>query len=356
MTEIGKRLLDNLPPKINRKGEIVSAMFANETGTGALEKMFIYGDTVKNNYSQAGNVYEMDGNLMDQAMNVLSYFERFYLETDKSFIKRNKSIFIRKGDTTWGTTWNVKHVFEYYFPKAKIFLLDNIGPWDENILINSNFESAETEEIEKWTLDGCEIAAAGAFAGAKGILFTENGGEVSQSADVTTGKYYFVTCAYNGEISIKITGEQGDLKKLYKIGEKIGTGAGSARTSKTESWDFVQYLFYADKSEEVTVSISGKNGDKVDLVTLDEKQKYPRFTLYVWFDGVTLGGKTLHLAQNGDDPIEGVDYDKESYYGNAFFQGSSGKSFANDIYNDILTMIKAAGTKADIMLLTKETV
>ena len=63
MTEIGKRLFDNLPPKFNRNGEILNALLANNEGTGAVEKMFLYGDTVKDNYAKADNVYEMNSNI-----------------------------------------------------------------------------------------------------------------------------------------------------------------------------------------------------------------------------------------------------------------------------------------------------
>lgn len=355
MTDIGKRLLDNLPPKINRNGEIISALIANKNGNGAIEKMFQYGDTVKKRYAQANNVYNMDGELLDQTMNVFSHFERFYNESDSSFAKRNKSIFVRGGDVTFGTTWNVKHVFEYYFPNAKIFLIDNIGRWEENILINSDFESTVAEEIAKWTISGCELNKKGAFSGGKGVYFTTDNGVISQSAAVEKDKFYFVTCVVDGKAEISVTGASGDVKELHTIGESIDEKIPSGRTANTENWRFVQFFFKADKNENVTVIVKGETGSKVDLVTLDKKKNFPCFMIYVWFNSVTYGGNILHLSKTGNDPIPGIDYKKESYFDNTFFSGIVGKSFANDIYRDILSMVKAAGTKADIMLITKET-
>ena len=105
---------------------------------------------------------------------------------------------------------------------------------------------------------------------------------------------------------------------------------------------------------EVTVTITGDKDSKVDLITLDKKKNYPCFVVYVWFDGVMVGGNTLHLSQDGEDPIPGLKYDKESYFDNTFFSGVSGNTFAADVYQDILNMVKAAGTKGDIVLLIKE--
>lgn len=353
MTDIGKRLFDNLPPKFNRNGEILNALIANNEGTGALEKMFLYGDTVKENYAKADNVYEMASGLIDQTMDMFSFFERFYNESDGSFVKRNKSIFVRGGDITFGTAWNVQHVFEYYFPAAKIFLVDNIGRWTENILVNSNFESDLPSEIAKWTMTGCVLNKDGAFSGGKGVYFTSNG-IVSQSAMVDGGKYYFVTCAVNGHVTINVTDKSGNNKTLYTIGEKINGSGGSGRSVDTENWRFIQMFFFADKTEELKISISGDKDSKVDLITLDKKKDYPCFVVYAWFDGVMVGGKTLHLSKSGEDPIPGINYNKESYFDDTFFSGVSGNTFAADIYQDILNMVKAAGTKGDIVLLTKE--
>lgn len=352
MTDIGKRLREHFSPKFNKSGEIFGALVANENGTGAIEQMFKYGDTVMETYAKSGNVYELDSALLDQAMKVLSYFERFYNESDESFVKRNKSIFIRNYDETFGTVWNLKHVFEYYFPGARIFSIDNIGLWTNNLLVNSSFESNEPEEINMWELGNAVISSLGAFAGEKGVVF-QNNGVIKQSVQVENG-YYFVTVAIKGKGDIEVIGENGNAKKLFKIGEKIVDGVGSKRRVSTNDWDFVQLFFHCDETETISVNVYGDMDTKLDLVTLDKKENYPRFVVYVWFDGVSIGDKTLHLSTEGEDPIEGIDYDKESYYNNAFFVGSSGKSFAEDIYNDILNMVKAAGTKGELMLLTME--
>ncbi|MCQ2086675.1 MAG: hypothetical protein MJZ37_01165 [Bacilli bacterium] len=355
MTETGKRLLSHLPPKINRQGEIVSALFANEEETGALEKLFAYGETVKKAYSGEKDVYKMDGDLLDQVMEFFSFFERFYEETDASFIKRNKSILVRNGDVTFGTTWNVKHVFEYYFPKAKIFLLENVGRWEDNILINSNFESIVPEEVAKWNLSGSEISESGSFSGAKGVSFTSNNGTVSQNAVVEKDNIYFVTCMVKGNVSFLVKGASGDLKHLYSIGEAMGNESGQTRSVSNGDWNFVQLFFKADKTETITVTVQGTLGSCVDLVTLDQKKKFPCFVVYVWFDQVTIGGKTLHLSQSGEDPIPGLNYEKENYFGKSFFSGTSGRNLGAEIYQDILEMVKSAGTAADIVLLTRET-
>lgn len=77
MTDLGKRLLDHLPPKINREGEIISSLIANEDGSGALEKLFAYSALVKKTYSDTKDVYEMDGDLLDQVMAMFSFLGAF---------------------------------------------------------------------------------------------------------------------------------------------------------------------------------------------------------------------------------------------------------------------------------------
>lgn len=270
-------------------------------------------------------------------------------------MKRNKSIFVRGGDVTFGTTWNVKHVFEYYFPGAKIFLLDNIGRWENNILINSNFESSVPSEIAKWTLSGCAINKDGAFSGEKGVFFTSNNGTVSQVAAVEKDKIYFVTCMVNGNATFSVKGASGDTKNLYLVGDVMGSDSGQARSVVTDGWRFIQFFFKANKTENITVTVKGTLGSKVDLITLDKKKNYPCFVIYAWFDRVTIGGNTLHLAKRGNDPVPGLKYDKESYFDNTFLSGTSGNVFATDIYQDILNMVKPAGAMADIVLLTRET-
>lgn len=355
MTDIGNRLLSHFPPMVNTKGEVISAMFANDNGTGAVEKMLAYGDTVKEVYADSENVYEMESELIDQAMDVFSWFERFYQETDKSFTMRNKSIFIRGYDETWGTTWNVKHVFEYYFPGNKTFLVENVGKWSDNLLVDSNFESTEPEIQSVWEKENCELDGQAAFSGERGILF-EEGGKLSQDVELDSNGYYFLSMAINGEVKVTVKDQDGNSLKLWVIGEKIdNTVYGDGKTLKTTNWNIKQVLFKLPEAQTVTIEITGKAEAKIDLVTLDKKTEYPRFVLYVWFEDVKIGGKTLHLAEDGNDPIPGIDYDKESYYGDSFFTGVSGKSFADDIYRDILEMIKAAGTKGEVVLLMKET-
>lgn len=354
MTEIGNRLLSHLPPMINKKGEIISAMFANDKGTGALEKLFAYGDTVKKVYADSDNVYKMESELIDQAMSVFSWFERFYLESDESFTMRNKSIFIRGYDETWGTTWNVKHVFEYYFPGNKIFLVENVGKWSDNLLTDSSFEAKEPEIQAIWEKENCSISDRATFSGEFGILF-EEGGILKQSVEMDSEGYYFLTLAINGEADLTVKDQDGNSLKLWVMGEKYDdTVYGPGRKVKTDKWDFKQVFFKLPESGTVTVEVVGKADTKVDLVTLDKKTEYPRFVLYVWFEDVKIGEKTLHLSQNGEDPIPGLNYDNESYFDNSFFSSVSGKSFADDIYKDIMEMIKAAGTKGEIMLLLKE--
>lgn len=352
MTDFGKRLWSHFSPKVKKTGEIFSAMIANEDGTGAIEKMFAYGDQVADVYTKTDNVYNLDNDMFDQAMGVLSHFKRFYNESDESFKKRNKSVFIRAYDETFGTVWNMKHVFEYYFPTAKTYIVDNIGKWTNNLLINSNFESLVPEEVAAWELENAEISPDGAFSGQKGIKFYNNG-TVKQSADIQSG-WYFVTLAIKGSGGLEVIGADGDKKKLFKIGEKYQEGSGSKRNINTRDWDFVQFFFYSESADNVTIIVHGEDETLADIVTLDKKENYPCFVVYVWFESVTVGSNTLHLSTDGNDPIEGIDYEKESYYNNAFYIGVSGKSFAEDVYNDILGLVKAAGTKGELMLITKE--
>lgn len=352
MTKTGKRLISNFSPKINKSGLIFSSIVANDKGNAVLEKMFIEGDKVMKEFAGASDVYEMKGDTLDMAMKVLSPFERFYNETDESFIKRNKAIFIRNGNTTWGTKWDVMKVFEFCFPTAKVHVLENIGKWQNNLLINSSFESQIQTEIDAWQYLNCEVNGTGCFSGEKGVIFTESG-SVSQSAEIEKG-IYFVTFAAIGKTNVEIIGSDGISKKLYFMGEKITEGEGHSRVFQSDEWKFNQVFFISDKNETVTVKVGGEPGAKVDLVTLDKKTVYPRFTVYVWFDEIEVGESTLHLSQNGDDPIPGVNYDKESYFDRSFFIGSTGKTFADDIYNEILNVVKAAGTKGEIAILTKE--
>lgn len=354
MTKIGEKLLSHFSPQFNKKGEMLGAIIANDKGSGAVEKMMINGDEVMNLYTKTSNIYDFEGDLLDQVLNFFSFFKRFYNELDISLIKRNKSIFIRGGDLTFGTIWNVKHVFEYYFPSSKIYILENMS-FSDNLLINDSFESIIEEEINAWNYENSEVDNEDVFSGQKDLLFTAAGGKVSQTVETTKTGPYFLTFFMKGNCSVRIL-EDGIPLNVWKVGEDPKTVREQTQTFETDDWENVQIFCNSEKEiSDITVEITGNNTDtKIDLVNFSKKRDYPVFSVGVWFPDVTQGGSTLHLGRNGEDPIEGVDYTKESYLDNAFFTGVSGKSFADEIYSDILNQIKAAGTKGEVRLLLRE--
>lgn len=395
ITETGERLLQVIPSKFNKQDEIIAALFANDNGSGAIEKMFADGQEIINSYAVNNDVYNSEGELLDRFVKFFSYFERNYDETDESLKKRIKAIFVRNHDTTWGTTWNMKHVFEQYFSNAKIYLLENSGDYE-----NTNYSISNDNDINyikdstlennspDWILsNGAVYSQNDCFEGYVSVLLSDSNCYLRQSVALDSSGYFFLHFFSKGNVAVKVKKEN-EYLNLWQIGDNLETVKKMERYNSSSEWKPCSIFFKADTAGEVTIEFSGY-GDSilnyVDFISLFKKKRFPKFTLICHFTGMSADVKTLHLARGKDDPAENgfddngksvsvgdedfgktnktivydkdgkilIDYSNESMFDNAFVTGAKGDTFAQDIYDDILNIVKPNGVRGFVKLVNK---
>jgi hypothetical protein len=97
----------------------------------------------------------------------------------------------------------------------------------------------------------------------------------------------------------------------------------------------------------------GISSSSVDYIRLFEKQPYASFTVIAHFEAES-AEKALKLAPGTTDPSEEIeDYKDYDYHNQAFVTGAAA-GFAQDIYNDLLDMLRAQGVKAYFDIVIKD--
>lgn len=359
---ISDTLLSSFPKTISRQDEVFSALVANPQKTGCLETLFRNVDTYMKGYSKADDFYNADYEIIKKIVDFLTYFERFENETEESFKNRINAVFYRNGDDSWGTPWDLRKVFEQYFPSADIYIVENAGKVsseidNENILLDFDFQSQDV-----WETDA-EYSRDARFSKSYGIK-TSSGTYCKQTVEVQEETDYMLHFFLNGKIRVEIkdgNGRYWDSKEFYdseseswKLGKWVNTEKYTDFTSS--NWNAKSMAFITDSDvSEIEINFIGVNESFLDYTRLFEKHDYPTFTVIAQFEGGT-AKNALGLAAGNEDPIDGSSseyYKNTGYYNGAFLTGVN-TGFAVDIYNDLLDYLRTAGTKAYLEIVIKD--
>ena len=394
---VGDFIKSVFPTLINKKKSVFSALFANDSKTGTIETIFNELEETRKVWEiDSANIYNQTGEQLEKTLALFSVLERVNSDTDRTILARLRLLFYRNGDKVWGDKWDILNLFKTFFNSENVWLINNTD--DENLLINGDFENQDA-----WVLtDGASYEREARFEGTTGILFNSSG-TLEQTVNVNAKTVYFLHFFLKGNVRVKITDNNG----RYWIPEGY-TGA----WGNTEHWTSFasndwcnRSMFFINDSRvsSVTVTFGYETGHFgfVDYVRLNKKTKASTFSLIAVFEGTTTDD-TANLAPGTNDPIvahdydhmmygspgnadatqdaqmEGydnmtyldeqkalapdspvgydghktVDYEKMSYFDNAFLFGRGG---LKELYQGIMDIVQPGGVTSFIELLTRET-
>lgn len=370
---VGERMVASLPERLNKNDEILEALFCNDTGTSAFEKMFNYGQDILNEFANTSNFYDFTDTELDFVTNIFCAFPRNYAEEDSALKSRVKAVFNRLGDTTWGTLWNIKHVFEQYFIGANVFILENCAEFDKSDLnVNSNVNLIKNpffkDDLDYWTGTG-ELSKTEAFCGLESCKLACNQSikqtvNLPNTSEFANEQYYFIHFVSIGKTTLKVK-KNNEYTNLWFVGDDVDsvniTSITTRNEYKQDDWKQTTAFFKACGNDDIEIEFSNTENDGsiayVDLIQLYKKQPFAQFCVIARFPSESYTENTLHLAQGSvDNPIteeETEIYKAESYHEHSFVSGASAGT-ANDIFGEILTLVKPCGIRAFAKVVIKE--
>lgn len=329
----GETLKSNFPGCIDKAGDVFSAIFANQDKTGAVESALNNAEQYTKDYTQTTNIYDMTQQPLDNAIKFFSYLERITNESEESIKNRFKAIFVRGGDSKWGSVHNIKHVFEQYFMIANIFVCENVNDTEHDNLID-NYDFATDES---WLFEGNAVRdTAARFSKSYGALIP-SGSENSVSQDVNlleNNARYYLHFMMKGDLNIEIICDDTVI---------------ASKQFTSDKWINKELTFAMEKQADVTIKITGGNTESYfDYVRLFKKADYPSFCVIAQFEGNDVTGKELALAKDLDIAEEYAKYHDKSY-----LTGIQA-GYALDVYQDLLNYLRPVGVKAYLTILTKD--
>lgn len=415
--DIGEQLQGNFPNTIRKDKPVFSAIISNSKKTGAIESVLRDIEKYGNEYSRINDVYNQYDELLDQTVNFISYFERFTDESDEALKLRLGAIFKRKGDLIWGNPFDVKNVFQEYFPSARIYIVENVNSADENYIINGDFQ-----EADGWVFSNPDIRTKDArFSKGYGISvdsesdfvkqeisldanlinytvkknetykdiaklmygnellyeyisnYEDNPSSISEGdiIKIPSRNVYFLHFFLKGNCQVIIKDTSNNKYWNYQTKNWQITEFKNSFKSKTTDWTAESLWILNDFTvENIEITIMGDTGGWIDFVRMYQKKEYPSFSIIAQFEG---NSTDLALAlADGEadlDPItenlpEGetipAKYGNYGYFGgdrNAYdgaYLSGVASGFAQDVYEDLLQYVIASGVKAYIEIVNRD--
>lgn len=310
---IGDFIRQNMQTSLNRDGEIFRALLADkDSEDGTLEKIFQDVKAAIQSWTEKKSAYELEGEALTRFFNLFSVLKKQQNESEEAYLKKNQLIFQRADESVWGTTWEILHTFKRYFGIDTVWLVNNAVSYDENLLINGNFE-----RVGGWTLEeGAAYSQNARFEESTGVLLA-GGGKISQSVDVGAGKTYFLHFFLYGKLRVKITDNNSRFWSANsgEFGEWV-----NAETTKEfaslNAWDCKSIFFLTDDTvSRVTIEFIGVDGfdTSLDYVLFHEKTIASTYSLIAVFEG-KYTDQTASLAPYNEDPVKATNYDAMGYF------------------------------------------
>ena len=349
---------------VNRDGEVFRALFANPERTGAVETVFNEIEKTRDAWCNGSDVYGQTGEMLEKSLSFFSVLRRLFREGDDSFKSRNELLFYRGGDTVWGDRWNIEKMFRAYFGTQSVFLVNNTGTAEENLLEDGDFERKDA-----WTLENCVYDSEARFSERTGVLFasvpelagktgTKEGSASScrQTVGVRPDSAYFLHFFAMGLIGVEITDGGGRYwnGRAGEFGEWQDSPYVNSVPEKSE-WNPASVLFFTDgTAEKVTVNFTGSAGRTacLDYARLFRKESHSSFTLVVNL-GAKYTEETMGMAPGETDPVAGVDYGKMSYIGFSHLLGVDGMRDGS-VHMELLEVVRPGGITACVDITTRD--
>jgi hypothetical protein len=343
---VGDFIKSVFPTLVNKDHEVFKALFANSEGTGTVERLFNGIEAARNAMCNNSNVYNQEGEVLEKTLSYFSVLNRLFMETEESFKSRNELIFYRNGDTAWGDKWNVLGIFKALFNTDKVYIVNNTDEISKNLLLDGDFEGQGV-----WELEDCAYNPAARFSENAGVLFN-SAGTCKQTVNVDADSTYFIHFFLKGNIKAEIIDNNGRYWNGNSGEFGIWQTEQYAAVFSTEDWDAKSLFFLTDETVRgITVQFTGYEGIAyLDYVRLFKKENYPSFTLIACLNAGE-SSEAMNMAPGANDPVEGIDYSKMSYFEISHVFGQEGNA-KNTVVKDIFGIVRAAGIASYIELLT----
>jgi hypothetical protein len=349
----GQNLLDFLASGINRDDPVIQALFSDREGAGAIaneiEELLSFIDY----YTRTDDVRSHRAVPLEMITRQFVNMRRQLQEADSRLIRRMLSLTCRKGDTIWGNTQNMRHVFETYFEGIHAYISENTNDIADNRLADGEFEEG------LWQLSGnAALTAESRFSGQRGLYF--NGAAASaqqQIADIAAGLYTF-HFFLRGSCGVQIcaNGQYWDgtaQPNRYVLQWK---DTPTIIPFVSTEWNDVYCFIRADTDliNPLTITFMALPGEQasIDYARLFLKPANPSYTITIQFEGFSLSGKTLHLGAGAPDPVSGVNYRRASYYDHSFLIGRLG-AYREEVYKTVLDTVRPRGIQAFVEFVEK---
>jgi len=355
----GLNLLDFLATGINKQDPAIRAILSDENGEGAVANETEALAGFIDYYTRTGDVRNHRGGSLEMITGLFARQRRRLLEDDGILLRRFLALTERGGDTIWGNVLNMKHVIEAYFTDIVCHVAESTG--ENNMLDDGDFESDYA-----WTMGGGAARSHDArFSGRFGVCFGGAGGEycAQQQVDrLVTAGVYTLHFFLNGRCGVVIENDgrfwnanpqrfSGDTVLAWEDEEVVNL-------FESPEWNNVHcFIVLSEDTRNLTVRFTGIEGSRayIDYVRLFPKPANPSYTLVIQYEGYRVTEKTLHLAEDGEDPVYGVDYENESYFDNAFVVGPAGVS-GSRAFRALLDTVRPLGIEAFVEFVGKETI
>ena len=250
----------------------------------------------------------------------------------------------RAGDTVWGNAANLEHVFEMYFMGIKAYVCENTN--SEDLIENGDFEEDDVWELE----GGAEYTNEPRFSGKRGLLFDGSPGRCSQTVEYLPHAVYTLHFFLSGKCGVKIRNEQGKYWNAKAEPNNYILQWGDDEVInyfESDDWKDVYCFVVLQEDMSIMIEFVPAEGEiaNIDYVRLFEKPLNSSYSIVIQYEGYKLSERTLHLGEGQDDPIDGVNYDKESYFDHSYIVGRHG-AYRNEVYGTLLNSVRPRGIQA----------
>ena len=349
-TKEGLNLLSYLASGINKEDPIIKAVLSDENGEGAVANELEALVEFINYFTRTDDVRNHKGKSLEMIVKMFTKLRRRVNENDEVLLRRFLALTYRRGDTIWGNALNIKHVFETYFIGIECFIAEYTG--ETNILPDEDFENDNS-----WALGGGAVFTyESRFSGLRGLSFSGIAGEtflqiVSRLFNAGNYTFHFMLKGKCGVIIQREDGKywngndqefSGDVILEWVDEEYIN------RFDNPHGWDDAFcFLVLPEDENELTITFVSTEGEPafIDYARLYVKPLNPSYTLILNYSGYKVTDQTLHIGVDGEEPIEGLDYSRESYFDHAFIIGPLGVP-QSQAFKSVLDKVRPRGIQA----------
>jgi hypothetical protein len=347
----GLNLLDFLLAGLDKQDPFIQALYSNDEGEGAIANEVEEAITFIDYYTRTDDVRNHISDSLEMITKQFAKITRQIEEPDKRLLRRMLSLTERKGDVIWGNGLDMKNVFEMYFENIKAFISENTNAREENLLDHNDFEDNEEGTAdESWEKTGSAVYAYEArFSGKQGVYFDGTAAGISQTVRNLAPGLYTLHFFLLGKCGVVIKNKAGQYwngtakannyvldwtdDEFINIFANSEWGDASCFIRlETELLDDLTIEFFA---------LEGETGN-VDYTRFFPKTDNPSYTITFQFEGYTLAERTLHLGAPKEDPADGVNYKKESYFDHSYIVGLQG-AYRNEVYQSVLDIVRPRG-------------